>query len=594
MNKWLLLFLLMAVLVLLNCKKEKPTPEQPSKPSEPSAPSISAVTPLQGKQGDTIIISGKNFSDVITKNKLTMRGIEASIIEATATSLKVVVPDMVFNGQVKVTVNGKEAVGPDFVFLILPKIESLIPATGQQGDTITIMGSHFGADTSANKVTMNGVDAKIVSANASTLRVLVPDMQIPGNVQVKTTVGLSNATLFSFFIPPAPVISSISPLTITQGDTITIHGANFNLTIAGNTLTINGSKTAIVKADQSNLQYVFENPALHGNISFNFQLMTNGGTATNSRNFKIYDVYIVGIDLYDSGISSAKYWKNGQQVILSDKNTSSEARSIAISNGDIYVGGSYIQQDPLLPPGFNRNIAQYWKNGIAHGLITDTASYVNNVSNRGQVGFHGIAVSNGNVHMVYTENFLNGQYNPHLKYWKNGSVATLVGNGIDDIFGGDGIFVSDNDVYILTRSGYLKNGIYYPLDSGYGQPSAVYVSTNTVYISGYTKSGKSVFWKNGIIADLPNGAVSRCIFVSENDVYIGGYNGTPAVYWKNGVEYKMTNSFGAINDIKMIDGNLYMCGTEGGSAKYWKNGVEKTLSAGTGAQQTFAIEIFLY
>lgn len=104
MNKWLLLFLLMAVLVLLNCKKEKPTPEQPSKPSEPSAPSISAVTPLQGKQGDTIIISGKNFSDVITKNKLTMRGIEASIIEATATSLKVVVPDMVFNGQVKVTV----------------------------------------------------------------------------------------------------------------------------------------------------------------------------------------------------------------------------------------------------------------------------------------------------------------------------------------------------------------------------------------------------------------------------------------------------------------------------------------------------------
>ncbi|SDD10000.1 IPT/TIG domain-containing protein [Niabella drilacis] len=599
MHKYTFCFLLLSML-LFDCKKEaasntKELPSNPIKPSVPSTPSILTVTPLQGKLGDTIVINGSNFSDTMTRNKLTMRGIEASIIEATVSTLKAIVPDMVSNGPVKVSVNGKEAVGPDFTFLVLPKIESLLPATGQQGDTITIMGAYFGADTSANKVTMNGVDAKVVSGNANTLRVLVPDMRTPGAVQVKTAVGLSNNASFSFFVPPAPVINSIAPLTITQGDTITISGANFNPTAAGNTLTINGSSMKIVKAAPTFLQYVFEYPALHGNVSFNFQLATNGGTVARNDNFKVYDVYVMGNDLNRFDIWNAKYWKNGQQIMLSDEKKGSWAKSIAVLNSDVYVGGAYTPQAPLLPPGFTRDIAQYWKNGIAYALITDTTSYINNVSNQGQVGFHGMFAENNNLHILYMEVFQNGQYSYHVNYWKNGIVKVLQGSGCD------GIYVSGNDIYRLDRDGYWKNEIYYPVGDGAEALSAMCVSGNDIYISA-VKTIASFhqivrYYKNGVLertlTDGTSSANARCIYVSGNDVYVGGWDGDPAVYWKNGIKY-ILNTWGSVNDIKMIDGNLYMCGSEGGSAKYWKNGVGKTLPAIAGASQSLAGEIFLY
>lgn len=587
-----IIYFFLASILFLCCKKDKPE-KQPATPIESLVPSISSVSPVQGKQGDTIVITGKNFSDIISKNKLTMRGVEANIIEATSTMLKAIIPDMTTNGPIKVSVNGNEATGPDFIFLILPAITSVMPTTGQQGDTITITGTHFGADISANKVIMNGVEAKIVEANANTVKVLVPNMQTPGEILVKTSVGLSNAISFSFFIPPAPVINSISPLTITQGDTITIHGANFNPTIAGNTFTVNGSKVNIVKATATSLQYVFEEPSLHGNVAINFQLTTNGGTVMKSNSLKIYDVYIVGAGVSSSGASVPGYWKNGQPIRLPGEDMYSS--SIAVANGNVYVGGYsrsyYLYNDHK----YSRRIPLYWKNGSPNILLEDTTTMIEMSKNDGYV--QGIAVENSNVHVVYfATNLGSGKgWDWGVYYWKNGTATRISSdNGVT------GIWTFDNDVYILGFYGYWKNNVYYqhPTDNGF---SGMYASNNNVYISSVKKVAPFryivKYYKNGVATELTDGssdATSRCIYVSGNDVYVGGYDGDPAVYWKNGVKYKMTNGFGAINDIKKIDGWLYMCGSEGGSAKYWKNGVEKTLPPFAGAGQTGALGILLY
>lgn len=69
------------------------------------------------------------------------------------------------------------------------KINSISPTTGPAGTTVTVNGSGFNSPTSgasANKVTFNGVEAIIISLNATgtQLQALVPDTATTGRVEV--------------------------------------------------------------------------------------------------------------------------------------------------------------------------------------------------------------------------------------------------------------------------------------------------------------------------------------------------------------------------------------------------------------------------
>jgi hypothetical protein len=55
-------------------------------------PAISAVTPLSTNGGDTITITGTNFSTVVSENTVLFSGFRGTVASATATQLRVVVP----------------------------------------------------------------------------------------------------------------------------------------------------------------------------------------------------------------------------------------------------------------------------------------------------------------------------------------------------------------------------------------------------------------------------------------------------------------------------------------------------------------------
>lgn len=101
MKPKLLLIFISVISLLTACKKDADAPPQPDPPvTEPLT--VAAVKP-----GDTLFIKGENFSDVIANNTVKVNGVAATVVVASATELKVIIPANATSGTVTVTVNGK-------------------------------------------------------------------------------------------------------------------------------------------------------------------------------------------------------------------------------------------------------------------------------------------------------------------------------------------------------------------------------------------------------------------------------------------------------------------------------------------------------
>ena len=92
----LLVIILSSLLIFVSCKKDK----------NPPSPETEALTFAEARPGDTLIIKGKNFSEVLTNNIVKFNGVEATLISASPTELKVLVPAGATSGPITITVNG--------------------------------------------------------------------------------------------------------------------------------------------------------------------------------------------------------------------------------------------------------------------------------------------------------------------------------------------------------------------------------------------------------------------------------------------------------------------------------------------------------
>jgi hypothetical protein len=246
------------------------------------------------------------------------------------------------------------------------------------------------------------------------------------------------------------------------------------------------------------------------------------------------DVYIAGSD------NGAVYWKNNNETRLSGKNAS----SIFVSGNDVYIAGSHDSK------------AVYWKNGME-----DTLENSNVYGNFNNAAANSIFISGNDVYAA-------GYDGPNAVYWKNGSeiyltTSTITITGFVHAYS---IFVKGPDVYVVGYDNsagspfpqvwYWKNGVRIPINpiDHYGQGNSVIVSGNDVYIAGMQESAPTyvqtaAYWKNGNVVLLPRSEVTsyaKSIFVHGNDVYLAGYEDVAyqmsfAVYWKDGVETKLTD-----------------------------------------------------
>jgi hypothetical protein len=254
------------------------------------------------------------------------------------------------------------------------------------------------------------------------------------------------------------------------------------------------------------------------------------------------DVYVAGSD------NGAVYWKNNREIRL----PADDATSIFVSGNDIYVAGSYNYNVSDSPK------AVYWKNGTEVLLDRD-----NVYGYWGGFSVNSIFVSGNDVYTA-------GYEGPNAVYWKNGKEIYLTGStiGAAGFIHARSIYVSGQDIYVdayETSPGspflefwFAENGAFQPgsLSNPFnpGGGNSLFVSGSHVYIAGTQEVPArylptAAYWKDGNVISLPTSETNsfgNAIFVSGNGVYVAGYETATypisyAVYWKDGVETKLTD-----------------------------------------------------
>jgi sugar lactone lactonase YvrE len=118
MKRASILLSLICLIVLLSCKKGTPDSKSDSNLS------ISSIDPTTGGDNTVIAITGKNFSTNIQLDTVRINGKIATIVAATADTIRALIPIAAGSGSVTVTVNGITAVGQVFNY-----IQNLIVST---------------------------------------------------------------------------------------------------------------------------------------------------------------------------------------------------------------------------------------------------------------------------------------------------------------------------------------------------------------------------------------------------------------------------------------------------------------------------------
>ncbi|HVW16317.1 MAG TPA: hypothetical protein VHB54_20965 [Mucilaginibacter sp.] len=170
------------------------------------------------------------------------------------------------------------------------------------------------------------------------------------------------------------------------------------------------------------------------------------------------DIYIAGNAYTKDYYGMAVYWKNGQQVALSEPNSTTTVNAIAVNGSDVYVAGQI--------SNYVTAIATYWKNGVAHSLSTDT------IDSR----ISSLIINNNDVYIAGKAALVKNQQTNNLTYgfiyWKNG----VIGN-------------ADWTKNTTTYNSVTVSNI------GIGYPD--------VYAAG-TFNNRAVYWLNGKMAPLYN------------------------------------------------------------------------------------------
>ena len=174
-------------------------------------------------------------------------------------------------------------------YITPPTITSFTPTTGSTlgGTTVTITGTNFSG---ATAVKFGTTSATTFTVTSTTKIVAKTKAHAAGTVKVKVSTPGGTGTStgnYTFAVPPAPTITSITPTTgsTSGGTTVTIVGTHLYgaTTVAFGSLTISGTHAASFRF--TGTTKIIARTEVHAAGGVKVRVKTVGGTAASSSNF---------------------------------------------------------------------------------------------------------------------------------------------------------------------------------------------------------------------------------------------------------------------------------------------------------------------
>jgi N-acetylneuraminic acid mutarotase len=217
-------------------------------------PVLSEFSPLEATLGDTILLRGKYFGTKVSNIAVKFGSINSKIVSNTDTTIYCVVPNGIPNSvSIFVTVAGNQVQSPTNFKVSFPSIINFEPTTGTFGDVITIHGTGFSSIKQNNSVKFNEHQAEIVDVNRTRIIVKTPTtINAKENVLSVNVNDQTFSSTVKFAILP-PVINSITKNTGLVGETIEIHGNNFNPESSGNLIVFGGREAPAITSTKTTI-----------------------------------------------------------------------------------------------------------------------------------------------------------------------------------------------------------------------------------------------------------------------------------------------------------------------------------------------------
>ncbi|ANH82986.1 hypothetical protein A8C56_20140 [Niabella ginsenosidivorans] len=407
--------------VLVSCKKDNGITVTPITPPDTTL-RISALSTTTLHYGDTLTIEGSNFSVTAANNTVTINDVAATVQSATAAELKVIVPAVgATGGEVKIKTGNQTASGGNITYVpdvyvagsqnnaahalaiywkngaadTLSTEESALTSICITGNDVYAAGSERINNLQLANYWKNGVKTTL-GTGASVANAIAVN---GNNVHVGGWEVVNGFDIPRYWKNGTGISVNVNDPIISQ--TVLGNGSCYGICVSANNIYAVGYYrnsqgrfspwefiNGIIPANTipNNDKHCFANAVFvsgsdeyvagsQNNATTGLAMATiwkdgtattlTAGTASVGVATAVFvvgnDVYVAGYeqeDYYHSGLTFAKYWKNGVPVKLST--ASSAATGIAVFGNDVYVSG--------WENNGTCKVAKYWKNGVPVNL----------------------------------------------------------------------------------------------------------------------------------------------------------------------------------------------------------------------------------
>ncbi len=167
--------------------------------TDQNPPRIDSVTPVSGKPGDLVTITGIGFGAAQGNSTISISGAPMNVVTWSDSAIAATIP-LVQSGALVVSRGLANSNGVAFTVTLPPPpvISFISPDSGIASSPVTISGSNFGPAQNGSTVTFNGVTVDPASWSDTMVVVGAPAGVHSGPVVVTTVSGASNGVQFTF------------------------------------------------------------------------------------------------------------------------------------------------------------------------------------------------------------------------------------------------------------------------------------------------------------------------------------------------------------------------------------------------------------